>query len=130
MVEPIKVDTKEEKQDHMLLKEVHLPNSKIKSYNLVEKLFNNFFLDPHLREDNTVEVQKEVDELLKHAIQSDPMKVCRTFVKKRKGKSLSDEQWCTYLHNIWFLQFSSSSGVNLSGLNMYSLEKNRKKAVA
>ncbi|MEM5627591.1 hypothetical protein AAHB47_30825 [Bacillus wiedmannii] len=129
LVEPTKVRTKEEKQDHMLIKEVHIPNSKIRSYDLVKKLFNNFFLNPHLREDNTVEEQKEVDELLKYAIQSNPMKLCRTFVETRKGTSLSDEQWYTYLHNIWFLQFNSKSGVNLSGFEHVFVGEKRKKAV-
>lgn len=37
LVEPIKVRTKEEKQDHMLIKEVHIPNSKIR-FNLCTNL--------------------------------------------------------------------------------------------
>ncbi|PHE53614.1 hypothetical protein [Bacillus pseudomycoides] len=115
LVEPTKVRDKEEKQNHMLLKEVYIPDNKKTSYTLVEKLFNNFYLDPHLREDNTVEEQEEVDALLKHAIQSEPMKICRTFVESRKGTNLSNEQWYTYLHNIWFLQFDSGSGISLSG---------------
>ncbi|PEU23944.1 hypothetical protein [Bacillus wiedmannii] len=127
LVEPTKVRTKEEKQNHMLIKEVHIPNSKIQSYDLVKKLFNNFFLNPHLREDNTVEEQKEVDELLKYAIQSNPMKLCRTFVETKKGTSLSDEQWYTYLHNIWFLQFNSKSGVNLSGFEHVFVGEKKKK---
>ncbi|MDA2178615.1 hypothetical protein PDN34_18620 [Bacillus cereus] len=126
LVEPTKVRGKEEKQNHMLLKEVVIPENKKNSYDLVEKLFNNFYLDPHLREDNTVEEQQEVDALLKHAIQSEPMKICRTFVESRKGTNLSDEQWYTYLHNIWFLQFDSGSGISLSGFEHVFIGEEKK----
>ncbi|HFK1544956.1 TPA: hypothetical protein ACGXMZ_000645 [Bacillus albus] len=114
LVDPKKVRKSEEKS-HRLFTEVCIPDSKSTSYKLVEKLFNNFYLDPHQREDNTVEEQEEVDALLKHAIQSKAMKICRTYIESKKETTLSDEQWYTFLHNIWFLQYDSSSGVNHSG---------------
>ncbi|HFK1544955.1 TPA: hypothetical protein ACGXMZ_000644 [Bacillus albus] len=125
LVDPKKV-RKSEEQSHRLFTEVCIPDSKSASYKLVEKLFNNFYLDPHRREDNTVEEQEEVDALLKHAIQSKAMKICRTYVESKKETTLSDEQWYTYLHNIWFLQFNSGSGINLSGFeHVFIGEKKR-----
>ncbi|MCU4831880.1 hypothetical protein OCF61_03195 [Bacillus cereus] len=114
LVDPKNVP-KSEQLNHQLFKEVFIPARKITSYTLFEKLFNNFYLDPHLREDNTVEEQGEVDALLKHAIQSKAMKLCRTYVESKKETTLSDEQWYTYLHNIWFLQYNRGSSFNLSG---------------
>ncbi|MCU4831879.1 hypothetical protein OCF61_03190 [Bacillus cereus] len=114
LVDPRRVSESEQK-NHQLFTEVCIPERKITSYNLVEKLFNNFYLDPHLREGNTVEEQEEVDALLKHAIKSEAMKICRTYVESKKQTTLSDEQWYTYLHNIWFLQYNQGSRYNLSG---------------
>nr|WP_242035309.1 hypothetical protein [Mesobacillus harenae] len=116
--------------DHQILKEVYIPDRKRLSYQLLEKLFNNYALNQKDKENNKPSECKEIEEFLKMAIHSLPVKMAKTFIEKNSNKELNEFQWYTYLYDLWFRQFNCESGRDLSGFEHVFLgEQKRKRLV-
>jgi poly(U)-specific endoribonuclease len=101
--------------EHQLLKDLHIPDRKRHSYQLVEKLFDNFTLNKKSEEKYATEKEKEVQQFLRMAIQSSPMKIAKNFVEEVMDQKFTDSQWYNYLHDLWFRQFDDKHGKDLSG---------------
>lgn len=109
------VDTQSCHPEHHILKEVHIPDRKRNSYQLIEKLFDNYTLNQKKEEKGTSNESKEVEEFLGMAINSSPGKIAKKFIEETFNEEFSDLQWYTYLHDLWFQQFDYNSGKDLSG---------------
>lgn len=124
------VDTGSCHPEHHILKEVYIPEQKRSSYQLVEKLFNNYTLNQKNKEDNTLSELVEVEEFLQMAIQSFPNRIAKKFIEEKSNKKFSELQWYTYLHALWFRQFDSENGKDLSGFeHVFIGEQQRKRLV-
>lgn len=124
------VDTGSCHPEHRILKEVYIPAQKRSSYQLVEKLFNNYALNQKSKENNTLNELVEVEEFLQMAIQSFPSRIAKKFIEEKSNKEFSELQWYTYLHDLWFRQFNSENGKDLSGFeHVFIGEQQRKRLV-
>ena len=109
----VAVDLETCEPKHNVLKEVYIPDKKRNSYTLVEKLFNNYTLNQKKKESNTLDEEKEVEDFLTAAIETKPLKIARQYIEEKANKKFTDLQWHIYLHDVWFRQFRSESGVDL-----------------
>jgi poly(U)-specific endoribonuclease len=94
---------------------VHIPERKRSSYQLIEKLFDNYILNQTNKEKNTTNKLKEVEEFLTMAIHSPPCRIAKKFIEEKSNKEFNELQWYTYVHDLWFRQFTWESGKDLSG---------------
>ncbi|WP_121612409.1 hypothetical protein [Mesobacillus foraminis] len=116
--------------EHSLFKEVHIPDYKRGSYQLVEKLFDNYALDQTRKERNNRSESREVQEFLLTAMETPPLRVAKQYMEKTSGVQIGDQEWYTYLHDRWFRQFNWDSGKDLSGFeHVFIGEQNRKRLV-
>lgn len=109
------VDTKGCHPEHHVLREVYIPDRKKDSYQLIEKLFDNYTLDQMSVEKDSTNESKEVEEFLRMAIHSSPCSLAKKFIEEQTNKTFNEQQWYTYLHDLWFRKFSCHSGKDLSG---------------
>lgn len=124
------VDTKTCHANHRILKDVHIPAHKRNSYQLVEKLFDNYKLNQANQEKNTVNESKEVEDFLIMAIHSRPGRLAKAFIEETLNKKWSEAEWYAYLHELWFRQFYWESGIDLSGFeHVFVGEQKKKKLV-
>ncbi|MFC7440764.1 hypothetical protein [Laceyella putida] len=127
VVRDIPVTDPEEQRNHCVFQEVVIPEHKQASYRLVEKLFDNYTLNQKHPEPHCTVEALEVKEFLLHAIASEPMRLCRRFIERKRGP-FSDQQWYDYLHEIWFLHYDTANGVDLTGFeHVFVGEQGRKK---
>lgn len=124
------VDTDTCNPEHRILKEVHIPDRKRFSYQLIEKLFDNYKLNQANQEKNTMYESKEVEEFLQMAIHSLPCQVAKEFIEEKTNRKFDEQEWYTYLHELWFKQFYWESGIDLSGFeHVFVGEQKKKKLV-
>ncbi len=107
-------EVKEENPDHSLFGKVLIPDPKVETYELCKNLFNNYNLAPSQGEHNTLEEDEEVHLLLETIIESRPMTLARNFVASQTNEVFSLSRWYKTLMDVWFTQFTQSSGKDLS----------------
>ncbi|PEB50617.1 hypothetical protein CON65_14790 [Bacillus pseudomycoides] len=83
-----------------VLTNVHI--KKKKSYELVEKLFDKYIATANEKEVFDTKKISEIEDFLNYAINTEPMKVARNYLKNVYNISNSDEEWIKELYNIWF----------------------------
>lgn len=98
-----------------VLEKVHIPTTKMQTYELCRKLFNNFALPEAAREVDTPEERTERHEFVEAIRASDPMEVARTYIEERSGEPIGAERWHNTLMDLWFRRFASSGDPDLSG---------------
>ncbi len=98
-----------------VLPEVRIPESKMRSYDLVKTLFDNYALDERDREDETPQEREEVHNLLSAIVDSAPMQVARAYVEEATNTVISSERWYATLLELWFRRFSMGGDPDLSG---------------
>ncbi len=126
----VMVDTQVCSPDHRILREVHIPDKKRKSYELIEKLFDNYTLNQKSKEINTAYEFKEASEFLMMASLSPPVQIARKFLMEKLNKNFDDQQWYHQLHHLWFRQFNWDNGRDLSGFeHVFIGEQQRRKLV-
>lgn len=124
------VDTGACTPDHHVLKEVHIPDKKRKSYALIEKLFDNYTLNQKNNEINTPYESKEASEFLEMASISPPLQVAKQYLAAELDMDFNDQQWYDQLQNLWFRQFNWESARDLSGFeHVFIGEQQKKKLV-
>lgn len=109
------VDESGDNSEHVVFPEVNIPESKLATYKLCEKLLNNYALSQTQPEENTAEEIEEVQTFLNTILNSPPMKVARQYVQQQIGQTISDERWYQILHDIWFRQYDQGGSQDLSG---------------
>jgi len=98
-----------------LLTEVSIPPEKRKTYQLVTALFDKYEVDESRKEVPLAEKTTERDALINEIADKEPMKIARDYVEKSSGHTFTLEGWKKELVNIWFREFDTSNGRNLSG---------------
>ncbi|PEM30913.1 hypothetical protein [Bacillus wiedmannii] len=83
-----------------VLTDVHI--KKKKSYELIEKLFDNYVAAANEKEVFDPAEIKEIEDFLNYAINTEPMKVARNSLKQDYNISTSDDEWIKELYRIWF----------------------------
>jgi hypothetical protein len=115
------VDEKEvDDKDHKVIVEVHIPDRKRKSYDLVEDLFNNYVLDQTKPEVDTLEdlktEQQEIQSFIEYAHTTPPMQKAREYYSKQTREKVTDDEWWAIIERIWFDQFNiGKKNKDLSG---------------
>jgi hypothetical protein len=102
-------------EDFKVLPEVHIPESKIRTYKLVLALFDNYALDEKDPENETLQEREEVHNLLSAIVDTAPMQVARRYVEEATGTVISSERWYATLLELWFRRFSQGGDPDLSG---------------
>jgi poly(U)-specific endoribonuclease len=98
-----------------VLPEVHIPESKMRTYTLVRALFDNYALDERDSEIETPQEREEVHNLLSAIVDSAPMQVARRYVEESTNTVVSSERWYSTLLELWFRRFSQGGDPELSG---------------
>ncbi|WP_053363188.1 hypothetical protein [Bacillus sp. FJAT-27251] len=124
------VDDRPGHHGHRIFREVYIPDSKRRSYQLVEKLFDNYTMNQYRKEKNTVKESKEVSEFLAMAINTSPIQLAREFVQKKLRKSLTELYWYTHLQQLWFRQFNLYNARNLSGFEHVFIGEQKRKMLS
>ncbi|WP_370906551.1 poly(U)-specific endoribonuclease (plasmid) [Ensifer sp. WSM1721] len=101
--------------DLKILSEVEIPDHKMKTYDLVRSLFDNYALDERKAEVETPEERAEVHELLEAIVDTAPMQVARAYISEETGTPVSRDRWYATLTEQWFRRFSQSGDRDLSG---------------
>jgi hypothetical protein len=102
-------------RDFQVLPEVHIPESKLRTYNLVRVLFDNYALDEADPEIETSQEREEVHNLLSAIIDSAPMQVARRYVEESTNTVVTSQRWYSTLLELWFRRFSQGGDPELSG---------------
>jgi len=101
--------------DFKVLPEVRIPESKMRTYNLVRELFDNYALAEKDPEVETPQEREEVHNLLSAIVDSAPMQVARRYVEESTNTVISIERWYATLLELWFRRFSQGGDPALSG---------------
>ncbi len=109
------VDERGNGRTHKILPQAEIPAAKRETYELAKALFNNYELSQFKSETTTSEEESEIDALMAEVIASEPMKLARQFVEVQTGDNFTDMGWFAKVKTIWFKEFSSRSGIDLSG---------------
>lgn len=100
---------------HKLIENVDIPDSKLLTYTMVAKLFNNYTLDQTKSEHGFPEEEQEVQDYLEKIHKCPPMEAAREYVSQQSGKTVSNDQWWAILQRVWFEQFDQGNNQDLSG---------------
>ena len=98
-----------------VMPEVRIPESKLRTYNLVRALFDNYVLDEKDPENETPQEREEVHNLLSAIIDTPPMQVARRYVEASTNTVVSTERWYATLLELWFRRFAQGGDPALSG---------------
>ncbi len=88
-------------EDTRVLPEVFIPDEKKRTYELCEKLYNNYNIRPSIRETETAEEREEIDEFINAIKDTAPMKIARQFI----DPNLTDQEWFDSIKSKWFTMF-------------------------
>lgn len=88
-------------EDTRVLREVFIPDEKKRTYELCEKLYNNYNIRPSIKETETAEEEKEIEEFINAIKDTAPMKIARQFIDPK----LNDDDWKESIKSKWFTTF-------------------------
>ena len=108
-------EVKQGDADHILFPQVVIPSHKKRTYDLCERLFNNYTLDKTKRENPTSQEAEEENYFLEAIVDTPPMIVARNWLTQRTNQTFSSSRWYQILREIWFERFDLSSGKDLTG---------------
>lgn len=95
--------------DHRVLAEVAIPEHKRHTYRLCERLFNNYQLDPALREIVSPGELREEQDFVGAVIELPPLRIAREFIVRDRGEPLSDHAFAAMIKESWFFQGMAGS---------------------
>jgi hypothetical protein len=101
--------------DHRVLAEVVIPPSKRKTYELCERLFDNYALERIVREQITdTESQEELD-FIDAILPTPPIEVARQFLESSLDLTLSQSLMAAMIKETWFTLGASGNQPDASG---------------
>ena len=95
--------------DHRVIADVQLPVAKQETYRLCERLFNNYTLDPGIREFVTEEETQEEMDFIEAIVPLPPLQVAKAFMESDSGLSISNTMLAAMIKETWFLQGKAGS---------------------
>ncbi len=102
-------------REFQVLSDVQIPASKMRTYDLVRALFDNYALAETDPEFETPQEREEVHNLLSAIVDTAPMQVARQYVENSTNTVVSSERWYATLLELWFRRFSKGGDPDLSG---------------
>lgn len=101
--------------DLRVLTEVHIPQHKMKTYELCRKIFNNYTLAEPMPEFDSPEERQEVHDFVSAILETEPMEVARSYISRESGSIITRERWHNTIIEMWFRRFASGGDPELSG---------------
>ena len=98
-----------------VLPEVQIPESKKGTYELCQKLFDNYALSEKDEEFDTPEEREEIHDFVSAIIDTTPMQTAREYIAEQTETSLSKERLYNTIMEMWFRKFSQTGEPHLSG---------------
>jgi len=95
--------------DHKVLAKVKIPDSKMETYRLCQRLFNNYTLDPAVRELVTEEETREERDFVDAIVQLPPLQVAKDYISRQLDQSVSDMTLASMIKETWFFQGHAGS---------------------
>lgn len=115
-------ETPEFNKDTKVLEETFIPNDKKNTYDLCEKLLDNYNIDPSNREEVTGEEDREVDAFINAIKGTKPMEVARKFI----DPNLTDQEWFKSIKDKWFTMFEKYDRSGFEHVFVGELKKKKK----
>ena len=103
------VDETSDNRDARVISQVFIPDSKRQTYDLCDRLFDNYALDPGIREVVTDEEATEEREFIKEIIPTKPLQVAKQFLSRDLGQTLTDSDLAVMIEKTWFFQGRAGS---------------------
>ena len=103
------VDEEASDTNARLISEVVIPDDKKLTYDLCASLFDNYTLDPGIREDITPEESIEESEFIKAIIPTKPLQIAKDFIARDLGRTFTDVDLAIAIKETWFLQGKAGS---------------------
>ena len=107
--------TSNSNEDHNILKDLYIPNSKKGIYKIFENFFDDYEKDKSEGEIHNNKKEKEIGNFLKLIIESPSLKLARSFIEKEGLEFKDDKDWIKYLQELWFTEFNQNGGLDLTG---------------
>lgn len=102
-------------KEHRIITEVVIPENKMKSYDLVTKLFNNYTLDQTKTETSFPDEVQEVQQFMDYVHKSEPMRVAKEYAERQMQRNITFDEWWAIIDRIWFETFNMGNNRDLSG---------------
>jgi len=102
-------------EDHNILQDLNIPDSKKLIYKIFHEFFDNYEKDASGREIYSKEKEGEINKFLELIIESPSIKLAKSFIEKEGLKFENKIEWIKYLKELWFTQFNQNNGVDLTG---------------
>jgi hypothetical protein len=103
------VNETDDDREARVLSEVLIPDSKRTTYALCDRLFDNYALDPGIRELVTDEEATEEREFIRAILPTQPLQVAKEFLSRDLGQTLTDTDLAVMIEKTWFLQGQAGS---------------------
>lgn len=100
--------------DARVISEVVIPDDKRATYDLCARLFDNYTLDPGIRDDITSEKSIEEREFIRAIIPTKPLQLAKEFIARDLDQEFTDIDLALAIEKTWFLQ-GKSGGKFASG---------------
>ena len=115
--------------EHRLFVEVVIPEDKRLTYDLCQRLLDNYRLDQTKPEDTTAEEAREILALLDAVTDSAPMAAARAHLHEAYGVDESRDGIQALLFDLWFRPFDEGRSRDLSGFEHVMVGEQRQSAV-
>ncbi len=103
-------------KEHKLIPEVKIPASKMNTYTLCTKLFNNYTLNNFSKESTvSANEEAEVNAFIDAIKDTGSMRLAREFREQQLGRDMSDAEWISALKEIWFREYELGSAPSRNG---------------
>lgn len=108
------VDEEVSGKNAKVITEVVIPPSKIETYDLCRRLFNNYILDPGERDQISSFEREEEREFIEAILPTKPIQIAREAIARDRRRDLSDVEFALAIEEAFFFQGKSGSK-NASG---------------
>ena len=103
------VDEEVSGDDANVISEVFIPPAKRETYDLCERLFDNYILNPGIREIVTEGESLEERNFIRAIIPTKPMQVAKEFIARDLGQTVTDTDLAIMIEKTWFFQGKAGS---------------------
>lgn len=103
------VDEQATGSDAKVISEVVIPPAKRLTYDLCGRLFDNYALDPGIREELTAEEAIEEMDFIREIVPTKPLQVAKEFIARDLGRKVTDTDLTVMIEKTWFLQGKAGS---------------------
>ncbi len=101
--------------DHRVIQDVVIPESKQTTYQRCEALFDNYALERRLREDHRFDESEEENQFIDAIIDTPPIQLARRFLESSLGVTISNNTLAAMITETWFSIGRAGSQPDASG---------------